>query len=109
VAVEADSLSLEELALDVRPEAVAVAATARGVDDALPRHQVEERCAEHAERRSHWPRRARLPEYGRDLAVGHDLAARDSAHEPIDEAVEGRRAGLHRHHGACDSRRPFAQ
>jgi len=40
VAIEAHPLALEELALDIGPEAVPMAAAAGGTDDALPRHEV---------------------------------------------------------------------
>src|SRR5438034_10322861 len=66
-----------------------MAATAGRVDDALPRHEVEERTLQRAERHAHRPRAARLAEDGGDLPVGDDSTARDAPDHAIDQAVEG--------------------
>src|SRR5262245_16995674 len=50
VAVEAHAFALEEIALHARPEAVAVAAASRGIDDSLPRHRVDRVPAQRPER-----------------------------------------------------------
>src|SRR3989442_12417062 len=91
--VEANPLALEELALDVGPEAVAMAAAAGRVDDALPGHEVDHRTAQCAQRHAHRPCAARLPEDGGDLPVGDDPAARDATDDPIDQADRGARTG----------------
>src|SRR5262249_10866768 len=91
-AVEADAFQLEKILLHPGPEAVAMAAAAGGIDHPLPRHVVDERPAERTERHAHGAGATRLPEDGRDLAVGHDLAARDAADDAVHQAVEGRRA-----------------
>src|SRR2546428_10169577 len=51
-----------------------------------------------AESRAHGPPAARFPEHRRDLAIGHDPAAWDATHEPVDEAMEGRRGGRRAQH-----------
>src|SRR5437870_3542459 len=58
--VEANPLALEELALDVGPEAVPMAAPAGRVDDALPGHEVEQRTAQRAQRHAHRPRAVQI-------------------------------------------------
>src|SRR2546426_332531 len=92
VAIEADALALEELALRVGPEAVAMAAATRRIDDALPGNQVEQWALQRTEGHSHRPRAARLPKDCGNLPVGHHPTAGDAAHQAIDQAVEGRRA-----------------
>src|SRR5262249_56264845 len=74
-AVEGHHLAFQQVALDGRAQAVAMAAAARGVDDTLPGNQMKQRRSERAERHPDCPRAARLPEDRRDLAVGDDLAA----------------------------------
>ncbi len=91
--VEADAFLFQSLALDVRPEAVAMRAPSSGIDHAVPRHALDERSAQGAERDADGTCTARLPENRRDLPVRHHLAAGDAADETIDEAIEGRLIG----------------
>jgi hypothetical protein len=92
VTIEADALALEELTLDIGPEAVSMAAATRRIDDALPGNQVEQRTLERAERHSYRPRAAGLSKDCGNLPVGHNPTAGNAAHHPIDQAVEGGQA-----------------
>ena len=91
--VETHPFSLEEIALHVGPEAIAMAAATGGADDPLPGHAVQLRTVERAERhadrtRRPWPSGNRC-----HLPVGHDASPWDASHDAIDDAVEERRAG----------------
>ena len=63
------------------------------VDHPLPRHALDERSAERAERDADGAGTARLPEYGGDLPVGHHLAARHAPYEAVHEAMWGLTSG----------------
>ena len=103
-AVEAHPLALEQVALGGGREPVTVAAPSRGADDALPRHQVDQRAPQLPERRADGARGAWSPEQGRHLPVGHDPPAGYALDEAIDLPPEGRSLPLaHRKDGRSSS------
>src|SRR4029077_1625641 len=83
--IEPDSLAFQQIALELGPGTVAMAAAARRVDHPLPGNETEEQSPEGAERHSDRPGAARLPEDRRHLAVGDDPSARHSPYQAVDE------------------------
>lgn len=92
-AVERDAFLFQPLALNVRPEAVAMGAASGGVDDTMPWHGFDERSPQSTERDTDGAGPARLPENRRHLTVRHHFPARHAPDEPIHEPLKGRAIG----------------